>query len=85
MGAHCQPRDAKLFLAIVNDRLKPIPVDAFNGHVERMHADRDRWFELEYSVSAVAIEEGCLQKSWHTSFKVEIDDFLGIIVQRGNV
>ena len=33
------------------ERLKPIPVDKFAQHVQRMHADRDRQFELEYNVS----------------------------------
>jgi hypothetical protein len=32
------------------NRLKPIPVDEFSEHVQRMHADRDNFFELEYSV-----------------------------------
>jgi hypothetical protein len=38
-------------VSIVQDRLKPVPVDEFSEHVQRMHADRDKWFELEYNVS----------------------------------
>ncbi len=34
----------------VKDRLKAVPVDEFGEHVQRMHADRDKWFELEYNV-----------------------------------
>ncbi len=49
----------------MEDRLKPIPVDAFNNHVERMHADRDRWFELEYSVSMLAVEA----EGWQVCFQ----------------
>ena len=30
---------------------KPVLVDKFAQHVQRMHADRDRQFELEYNVS----------------------------------
>ena len=32
--------------------MKPIPVSEFSGHVERLHADRDKLFEMEYEVSA---------------------------------
>ncbi len=38
-------------LFIVNDRMKPVPIDDFGAHVQRMHADRDKWFEMEYNVS----------------------------------
>ena len=31
--------------------MKPIPVSEFSGHVERLHADRDKLFEMEYEVS----------------------------------
>ncbi len=31
--------------------MKPVPIDDFGAHVQRMHADRDRWFEMEYNVS----------------------------------
>ena len=34
------------------NRLKPIPVEEFSEHVQRMHADRDKFFELEYNVRA---------------------------------
>ena len=27
-------------------------MEEFGGHVQRMHADRDKWFELEYEVRA---------------------------------
>ncbi len=36
----------------VKDRLKPVPLDEFGAHVCRMHADRDKWFEMEYNVSS---------------------------------
>ena len=29
----------------------PIPVDKFGEHVQYMHSDRDKWFEVEYDVS----------------------------------
>ena len=35
--------------------MKPIPVSEFSGHVERLHADRDKLFEMEYEVSAYTI------------------------------
>ena len=31
--------------------MKPIPVSEFSGHVERLHADRDKLFEMEYEVN----------------------------------
>ncbi len=31
--------------------MKPVPIGDFGAHVQRMHVDRDRWFELEYNVS----------------------------------
>ncbi len=36
---------------LVKDRDKPVPIDEFGAHVQRMHADRDRRFEQEYNVS----------------------------------
>ena len=33
--------------------MKPVPLEDFGVHVSRMHADRDKWFEMEYSVSVV--------------------------------
>ena len=38
-------------LSSVKDREKAVPVEEFGGHVQRMHDDRDKWFELEYEVS----------------------------------
>ena len=35
--------------------MKPIPVSEFSSHVERLHADRDKLFEMEYEVSAYTI------------------------------
>ena len=32
--------------------MKPIPVSEFSSHVERLHADRDKLFEMEYEVGA---------------------------------
>ena len=39
-------------LLTAKDRLKAVPVEEFSEHVQRMHADRDKWFELEYGVCA---------------------------------
>ena len=30
--------------------MRPIPVSEFSSHVERLHADRDKLFEMEYEV-----------------------------------
>ena len=38
------------FLVSVQDHTKAVPVDKFGEHVQRMHADRDKWFEQEYNV-----------------------------------
>ncbi len=27
----------------ITDRMKPVPIDDFGAHVQRMHADRDKW------------------------------------------
>ena len=35
----------------VKDRMKTISLEDFGAHVSRMHADRDKWFEMEYTVS----------------------------------
>ena len=45
------------------NRLKSIPVEEFSEHVQRMHADRDKFFELEYNVS---------EDFWPTAIKVAI-------------
>ena len=34
----------------VTDRLKPISVDSFRDHVNKMHEERDKGFEAEYQV-----------------------------------
>ena len=34
----------------VTDRMKPISVTSFRDHVQQMHAERDRGFEIEYQV-----------------------------------
>ena len=34
----------------VTDRMKPISVTSFRDHVQQMHAERDRGFEIEYKV-----------------------------------
>ena len=44
---------ASLNLISVQDRLRPVEVGKFSDHVQHMHADRDKWFELEYNVSPV--------------------------------
>ena len=33
--------------------MKPVSLEDFGGHISRMHADRDKWFEMEYNVSAL--------------------------------
>ena len=35
----------------VKDRMKPVSLEDFGAHVSRMHPDRDKWFEMEYTVS----------------------------------
>ena len=35
----------------VKDRMKPVSLEDFGAHVSRMHSDRDKWFEMEYTVS----------------------------------
>ena len=42
-------------LLVVKDRRKVILADEFGEHVQRMHADRDKWFELEYNVSGLVV------------------------------
>ncbi len=36
---------------IGQDRLKAVSMEEFGDYVQRMHADRDKMFELEYNVS----------------------------------
>ena len=31
--------------------MNPVRLEDFGAHVSRMHADRDKWFEMEYTVS----------------------------------
>ena len=40
-------------LIAAGERVKPISVSEFSGHVERLHADRDKLFEMEYEVSNI--------------------------------
>ena len=40
-------------LIIVKDRMKSVPLEEFGAHVSCMHADRDKWFEMEYNVSVL--------------------------------
>ena len=35
----------------VSEHVKPIPVSEFSIHVEKLHADRDKLFEMEYMVN----------------------------------
>ena len=37
-------------ISIASEHVKPIPVSEFSSHVERLHADRDKLFEMEYEV-----------------------------------
>ena len=41
---------ATMFLNAAKNRSKAISVEEFSEHVQRMHADRDKFFELEYNV-----------------------------------
>ncbi len=56
---------------LVNDRMKSVPIEDFGAHVQRMHANEDKWLELEYKVST-AIEfvfnvlESCYYLLYHT-------------------
>ena len=36
----------------MKDCMKPVSLENFGAHVSRMHAERDKWFEMEYNVSA---------------------------------
>ena len=51
---------------LVNDRFKAIPVKEFGDHVARMHADRDKCFELEYNVSLTGFQTSlhCVYHHW---------------------
>ena len=40
-------------IIIVKDRMKPVSLEDFGAHVSRMHAERDKWFEMEYNVSSI--------------------------------
>ncbi len=40
-----------VFPFAVSDRLKAVPVTSFTEHVQGMHEDKDKDFELEYLVS----------------------------------
>ena len=39
----------------VTDRMKPISVTSFRDHVQQMHAERDRGFEIEYQVQSCVV------------------------------
>ena len=39
-------------ITVAGEREKPIPLSEFSSHVERLHADRDKLFEMEYEVSS---------------------------------
>ena len=49
-------------MVLVKDRPKAVPVDKFGEHVQRMHADRDKWFEQEYNVRELNVD------IYHTSY-----------------
>ena len=48
---HCTCPSVILINVLVNDYLKPVPIEDFGAHLQRMHADGDKQFELEYKVS----------------------------------
>ena len=33
--------------------MKPVYLEDFGAHVSHMHAERDKWFEMEYNVSSI--------------------------------
>ena len=37
----------------VEEHKKPVPLSEFSSHVDRLHEDRDRLFELEYKVQLI--------------------------------
>ena len=47
--------------------MKLVSLEDFDAHISRMHADRDKWFEMEYNVSALlslASPNLCLFDFW---------------------
>ena len=44
---------AHVCMIAAGERVKPIPVSEYSRHVERLHADRDKLFEMEYEVSGL--------------------------------
>ena len=42
-------------VCLVADRLKPISVDSFRDHVNKMHEERDKGFEAEYQVRLLSL------------------------------
>ena len=50
---------------------KPVPISKFSSHVEKLHADRDRLFEMEYMVSifAIGLECGLWKENTHFLIK----------------
>ena len=51
----------------VHDRVKAVSVEKFGEHVQRMHADRDKWFELEYNVSQTSGLDNSCHHALHTN------------------
>ena len=42
-----------MILSVAGEHVKPIPVSEFSSHIERLHADRDKLFEMEYEVTII--------------------------------
>ena len=42
---------AYVVFSVAGEHEKPVLVSKFSSHVERLHADRDKLFEMEYAVS----------------------------------
>ena len=48
-----------VWIFLVHDRAKAISVEEFSEYVQRKHADRDKWFEMEYNVSSCTRTHAC--------------------------
>ena len=55
----------------VTDRMKPISVTSFRDHVQQMHAERDRGFEIEYQVQSCVVY--CRQKLIGTNMYCRVE------------
>ena len=64
----------------MKDRKKPVAIEDFGGHVSRMHADRDKWFEMEYNVSAIPSVTTCMYGTyWKKNCRKYFSAFLALL------